>query len=85
MKTLNCYKIVKDLFYINRSLTGRGNVKTLKYLKKIVPKLKIKYFKSGEKFYDWTIPKEWNVKNAYIQTKSGKTHAWIINGRASYG
>lgn len=72
MKTLNCYKIVKDLFYINRSLTGRGNVKTLKYLKKIVPKLKIKYFRSGEKFYDWTIPKEWNVKDAYIQTKSGK-------------
>ena len=72
MNTVNCFQIIKDLFYTNRSLTGKGNLKTLKYIKKIIPKLKIKHFNSGEKYYDWTIPKEWNVKDAYIKDLNGK-------------
>ena len=72
MNTVNCFKIIKDLFNINRSLTGKGNLKTLRYIKKIVPKLKIKYFNTGERYYDWTIPKEWNVTDAYIEDLKGK-------------
>ena len=72
MKNVNCFKIIKDLFPLNRSLTGKPNLKTLKYLKKIVPKLKIKKFNSGEKYFDWKIPLEWNVKEAYIEDLCGK-------------
>ncbi len=72
MSKKNCYSIIKDLFPINRSLTGKGNLKTLNYIKKIIPQLKIKNFRSGQKFYDWTIPKEWNVKEAYIKNLKGE-------------
>lgn len=68
---LNLYKIAKDIFPFNRSLTGAGNRKTLQYFKKIVPELKIKSIKSGTKVFDWTVPQEWEVKDAYIKNSSG--------------
>ena len=60
------------LFKINRSLTGKGNIETLNYIKKEFPSLKIKYFNSGKKVYDWVVPAEWNVKKAYVSDKFGK-------------
>ena len=67
------YNLGKNiLFPINRSITGKGIVKTLKILKQIHPKLKIKYFKSGKKVFDWIIPSEWNVKNAYVLDQVGE-------------
>tara|TARA_B100001057_G_scaffold221221_1_gene221618 strand:+ start:6491 stop:7780 length:1290 start_codon:yes stop_codon:yes gene_type:complete len=64
------YNIAKTkLFPINRSLTGRGVRKTLNILKKEFPKLKIKKFKSGKKVFDWNIPAEWNVNDAYVIDK----------------
>ena len=65
-------KIGKKLFPINRSLTGEGNFKTLKILKKEIPDLKIKVFRSRKKVYDWRVPDEWNVKFAYIKDKKDK-------------
>ena len=61
------YNWLKDLFYFNRSLTGEGNRKTLNYFLKINPVFKILKFSSGSKVFDWKIPYEWNVKNAYIK------------------
>tara|TARA_B100000963_G_scaffold360524_1_gene391725 strand:+ start:13110 stop:14375 length:1266 start_codon:yes stop_codon:yes gene_type:complete len=55
----------KDLYQIPRSLTGKGVVETLKYIQKIIP-LEIKQVKSGTKVFDWTIPPEWNIRQAYI-------------------
>ena len=66
------YKWAKDLFPFNRSLTGNGNRKTLKYIKKIIPEMKIIEVPSGTKAFDWIIPNEWNVKNAWIKNKRGK-------------
>ena len=61
------YNLGKNiLFPINRSITGKGIVKSLKLIKKINPKFKIKFYKTGEKVFDWTIPEEWNIKNAYV-------------------
>ncbi len=59
----------KDLYPITRSLTGEGVKQTLKIIQKEFPELKIKKFKSGEKVFDWTIPDEWNVNDAYIIDK----------------
>ena len=59
----------KKLFPLNRSLTGNGNVKTLKLIKSELPGLKIKKFDSGKKVFDWIVPHEWNVKSAYIKDK----------------
>ena len=60
--------IIKKLMPLNRSLMGEGNLKTLKILKTYNKNLQIKSFRSNEKFYDWRIPNEWLVKDAYIIT-----------------
>lgn len=62
---------MKDLFPVNRSLSGEGNRITLKYIKDIVPEMQILTFPSGKRVFDWTIPDEWNVVDAYVQTAEG--------------
>ena len=66
------YSLAKDLFPINRSLTGNGVRASLKIIKKHLPKLKIKEIKSGTKVFDWIIPEEWNVTDAYIELDGKK-------------
>ena len=56
----------KKIFPLNRSLTGRDVVKTLKIIKKELPSLQFYSVKTGSKIFDWTVPNEWNVKSAYI-------------------
>ena len=69
-------KWAKELFPLCRSLIGEGTRKTLRYFKSINKEFKIITFKSGKKVFDWTIPLEWNIKNAFIQhIKSGKKFA----------
>jgi aminopeptidase-like protein len=65
------YSWASDLFPINRSITGQGLRETLKYIKSILPELKINEVKSGTKVFDWEIPNEWNVSEAYIEDQQG--------------
>ena len=71
--TVNRYYFLakKTLFPLNRSLTGKGIKNTLKIIKKEFPKLKIKKIKSGTKVFDWRIPQEWNISDAFIIDKNG--------------
>lgn len=66
------YDWAVDLFPINRSITGNGVRKTLQYIKNIIPSLQIHEIPSGTQCFDWTIPKEWNCKEAYIITPDNK-------------
>jgi aminopeptidase-like protein len=66
------FYLIKKLYPINRCLTGEGVRKTLEHLKKINVKLKIKFIKSGTKVFDWTVPREWIVNEAFILTPDGK-------------
>ena len=69
-------KWAKDLFPLNRSLTGEGTSNTLKYFKNINKEFKILKFKSGTKVFDWIVPDVWNIKDAYIyHLKSKKKFA----------
>ena len=61
----------KTLYPINRSLTGKGTETTLKLIKNYFPDLKIKKFKCNTKVFDWKIPDEWNIYDAYIKDKFG--------------
>ncbi len=62
----------KDLFGYNRSITGEGVRSTLNYFKKYLPGMRIISVKSGYKAFDWTVPQEWKVKDAYIAEINGK-------------
>ena len=59
-------------FLFARSITGEGTRYSLLYIKNILPKLKIFQVKSGTKVFDWKIPDEWLIKNAYIMNSKGK-------------
>ena len=65
MKKNNLEKVFDKLFPINRSIMGSGFRKSLDIITKGLNFKKIK-FKSGQKVYDWQIPKEWNIKEGYI-------------------
>ena len=71
------YELGKNtLFPICRSLTGDGFRKSLKIIKSEFPELKIKKIRSGTKVFDWNIPKEWNIFDAYVLDKNNNK---IIN------
>ena len=73
MKIRHYYNLAKNiLFPICRSITGKGTVKTLKIIKKEFPKLKIKHIPTGKKVFDWKIPMEWVINDAYIIDKNEK-------------
>lgn len=64
----------KELFPLNRSLTGEGLRQTLQFIKNLCPDLSIQEVKSGTKANDWEIPEEWNVKEAYlVNLETGQT------------
>lgn len=62
------------LWPICRSLMGPGFRKSLKILEEIIPMRKLR-FKTGKKVFDWTVPKEWNVRDAYLVDPQGRKRA----------
>ena len=73
MKSLGqeIYDLANRLFPINRSLTGNGVRETLNILKEINPEMVINEVPSGTKVFDWTVPKEWDMQEGYIEDESG--------------
>ena len=65
------FSLMKILFPICRSITGNGLRKTLKILKKQVD-LKIIEIPTGSKVFDWKIPYEWNIADAYVKSLKGE-------------
>ena len=56
------------LFPMNRSLTGPDNLATLDYIKnRYCPSLIVKNIPSGTQVFDWTIPPELSVKDAFVK------------------
>lgn len=66
------YVLCKRLFPICRSITGNGVRETLNILKEYYPELKVCEVPTGTKVFDWQIPKEWNIREAYIENSSGE-------------
>lgn len=65
------YSLVKDLYPICRSITGNGVRVTLDRVKQRIP-LAVHEVPSGTPVFDWVVPKEWNIKDAYVLTPGGE-------------
>lgn len=65
------YQLAKELFPIDRSLTGEGVRQTLAVLHRELPDLTVHEVPSGTRVFDWTVPKEWAVRQAYIEDEQG--------------
>jgi aminopeptidase-like protein len=73
------FRLAEELFPLCRSLTGGGVRQTLKILQRSLP-LKIHEVPSGAAAYDWNVPHEWNVRDAYVKDLRGRR---VIDFRTS--
>lgn len=68
---LDMHALASRLFPICRSITGDGVRETLKILSEKIP-LQIMEVPSGAKAFDWEVPREWNITDAYIKDSKGR-------------
>jgi aminopeptidase-like protein len=65
------HRLMGELFPICRSITGDGFRQTLDILRRHIP-LEVREVPTGTRVFDWTVPKEWNVREAYIKSSKGE-------------
>jgi aminopeptidase-like protein len=65
------HDLISRLYPICRSITGDGVRETLAVLGEHIP-LEIREVPSGTQVFDWQVPREWNIKDAYVQSASGE-------------
>ena len=65
------HQFASELYPICRSITGDGIRETLARIGKRIP-LQISEVPSGTQVFDWTVPKEWNIRDAHIKDSTGK-------------
>ena len=65
------HELASELWPITRSITGPGVRKTLEILKREIPELCIQSIPSGTQCFDWTVPEEWSIRDAFIEDESG--------------
>ena len=69
---LDIFELAKNIFPLNRSLTGNGVRDTLELIKDLIPEVNVYEVASGTKAFDWTIPQEWNIESAYLEGPDGR-------------
>jgi aminopeptidase-like protein len=65
------YRLATELYPICRSITGNGVRETLGILRREIP-IEIHEVPSGTPVFDWTVPNEWNIRDAYIKNGDGE-------------
>jgi aminopeptidase-like protein len=73
------YAFIEELYPLCRSITGDGVRRTLEILCRIVP-LEVHEVPTGTKVLDWTVPPEWNVRDAWIKDSRGRR---VVDFRSS--
>lgn len=65
------YRLITELYPICRSITGNGLRDTLNTIKRYIS-LNIHEVPSGTQVFDWTVPKEWNIRDAFVKNSKGE-------------
>ncbi len=68
---LELYDRIRRLYPICRSITGNGVRETLRLISSELD-LQVREVATGTAVFDWTIPKEWNIRDAYIKNRAGE-------------
>jgi len=72
------HAFIASLYPICRSITGDGLRETLGRIGKHIP-LTLYHVQSGKSVLDWTVPLEWNIRDAYVKNAAGER---VIDFRA---
>jgi len=64
-------QLITELYPICRSITGDGVRETLNRIGQHIP-LTIRYVPTGTRVFDWTVPREWNIRDAYVKNSRGE-------------
>lgn len=64
-------RFIEELFPFHRSITGAGLRQTLSAIGRRIP-LEVHEVPSGTPVFDWTVPNEWNIRDAYVIDPSGQ-------------
>ena len=64
------HAIAAEIYPICRSITGNGVRQTLRHLERHIP-LQTREVPSGTPAFDWIVPREWNIRDAYIKNADG--------------
>jgi aminopeptidase-like protein len=65
------YALAAELYPICRSITGPGVRETLRMLGRHIP-IDIHEVPTGTQVFDWTVPREWTIRDAYIANAAGE-------------
>src|SRR5690242_18618254 len=68
---VDMHRLMAELYPICRSITGNGVRETLHLIGSHIP-IEVHNVPSGTKVFDWTVPKEWNIKDAYVKNSHGE-------------
>ena len=68
---LEMYRLIAELYPICRSITGNGVRETLRILKRQIP-IEVHNVPTGTQVFDWTVPREWNITDAYVKNSRGE-------------
>ena len=66
------YHLCEKMFPYCRSITGDGVRRTLADLQSLMPEMTIHEVPSGTPVFDWTVPKEWRIRDAWIKNAAGE-------------
>ena len=67
---LQMHQLMTTLYPICRSITGNGLRESLQAIQKYIP-LELREVPTGTQVFDWIVPKEWNVRDAYVKNAKG--------------
>src|SRR4051794_36565235 len=67
----NMHALAAELYPICRSITGGGLRQTLDVIGRHIPLQRFEVA-TGTEVFDWTVPREWNIRDAYIKDRSGR-------------